>query len=107
MTEKTRITDRDVAREARWLREVGYHFVAMLLEALWRELEDERRERLALDCGAMTEDELKHLLPGNTVRHRDSGETYVVTAVYENRATAVRTVDITKCGDWEVLENAQ
>jgi len=46
-------------------------------------------------------DELK---PGMTVRHKGSSDAYLIHACYGNRATAVRTVDITNPIEWEIIE---
>ena len=47
------------------------------------------------------------LKTGDIVRHKSGGESYVVTAVYgSDRATAVRSVDITHPPEWEVMRLA-
>ena len=39
---------------------------------------------------------------GSIVRHKGSSEAYVVTDCYGDRATAVRTVDITQLNEWMI-----
>lgn len=46
---------------------------------------------------------LGHLKPGDIVRHVAGAESYVVTANYGDRVTAVRSVDITHPNEWQVL----
>ena len=46
-------------------------------------------------------DELK---PGMTVRHKGSSDAYLIHDCYGNRATGVRTIDITNPVEWEIIE---
>lgn len=51
---------------------------------------------------------LEDLQPGDIVRHRVAGDkSYVVTANYGDRITAVHTVDITNPAEWVVLKNSE
>lgn len=45
---------------------------------------------------------IKDVKLGLVVRGRASGEAYIVTANYGDRATAVRTQDITNPDEWEI-----
>lgn len=56
----------------------------------------------------MTEDEFKNLKRGAIVRHESQAryESYVVTANYGKRVTAVRTADMTNPSEWEIVKNA-
>ena len=47
--------------------------------------------------------DLLQLQPGDIVRHKLHVHSFVVSANYGDRATAVQTVDITNCCEWEVL----
>lgn len=47
---------------------------------------------------------IKNLQAGSIVRHKNGSVSYVVTANYGNRATAVRTIDITNPSEWEILK---
>ena len=59
----------------------------------------------------MTEYEFMCLQTGDIVRQKSTGDTledwlknsYVVTANYGGRVTAVRTVDITNPGEWDLI----
>lgn len=42
------------------------------------------------------------VVPGLVILHIGSGETYIVTANYGDRATAVRTQDITNPFEWRI-----
>ena len=42
---------------------------------------------------------------GQVVKNVGSGVSYMVINVYGDRATAVRTADITNASEWEVIEN--
>ena len=49
--------------------------------------------------------QIKDLNRGDIVRHRSRNETsYVVNAVYGERATAITTADMTNPDEWEVME---
>jgi len=48
----------------------------------------------------MTEDEFRNLQPGDIVRNTHSLNSYVVTANYGNRVTAVKTIDLTNPSEW-------
>ncbi len=50
----------------------------------------------------MNSEELKTLKPGTHLRSRATGELYMVTGNYGERATAVATVDITQPVEWEI-----
>jgi len=50
----------------------------------------------------MRKSEMKHLSPGDIVKHAMSLETYVVLANYGDRVTAVKSVDITNSSEWEL-----
>ena len=51
----------------------------------------------------MTEDDLKALEPGDIVaRVIDRTQTYIVTANYGDRITAVRSVDLTNPVEWVI-----
>jgi hypothetical protein len=41
---------------------------------------------------------------GDIIRGKASGDSYVVTAIYGDRATAVRTMDVTNPAEWERVE---
>jgi len=43
------------------------------------------------------------LIAGDCVRHKASGVSYIVTSNYRERVTAVRTVDITRPDEWEIV----
>lgn len=43
------------------------------------------------------------LKTGDIIRSRLTGEGYVVTGQYGDRATAVKTVDVTNPGEWLVM----
>jgi|WetSurMetagenome_2_1015567.scaffolds.fasta_scaffold1234313_2 hypothetical protein len=43
---------------------------------------------------------------GDLVVGRVTGEVYVVMSNYGNRATAVRTIDMTNPNDWELVNKA-
>jgi hypothetical protein len=45
---------------------------------------------------------LKDIRPGMLVRSRYSNETFMVTASYGTRLTAVRTQDVTNPHEWDV-----
>ena len=49
---------------------------------------------------------IKDLNRGDIVRHKSrNGTSYVVNAVYGDRATAVTTADITSPDEWEVMRS--
>lgn len=48
----------------------------------------------------MTKDEMAELQPGDLVRHESGDGSFVVTANYRNRVTAVRTADLTNPAEW-------
>jgi hypothetical protein len=54
----------------------------------------------------MTKDELKNLRYGDLVRSKASGASYIVTANYGGRVTAVRTADLTNPDEWELVQKA-
>jgi len=54
------------------------------------------------DC-EMTKEQMSGLQPGNIVRGKSSGDAYVVTANYGDHVTAVRTVDLTNPGEWDLI----
>jgi len=51
----------------------------------------------------MTKDEFAKLQQGNIVRGKTSAESYIVTANYGNRVTAVRTIDLTNPDEWLLI----
>lgn len=51
----------------------------------------------------MTKDEMQNLKTGDIVKGV-SGHSYVVTANYGDRVTAVLTVDITNPGEWVIVK---
>lgn len=53
----------------------------------------------------MTQEQLNKLDVGDLVRNHD-GETFVVTANYGRRVTAVKTVDISSAIEWEIIRKA-
>ena len=63
----------------------------------------------------MNEMDFLTLNTGDIVKHKLSGDTfedwkknsYVVTANYGGRITAVRTVDITNPGEWDLIAKAE
>jgi hypothetical protein len=54
----------------------------------------------------MTKDEFKNLRYGDIVRSQAGGESYIVTANYGGRVTAVRTADLTNPIEWELVQKA-
>lgn len=48
---------------------------------------------------------VEDLKPGDLIRHRriGDGHTFIVTANYGNRATAVRSVNVTQANEWQVF----
>ena len=50
----------------------------------------------------MTKDELKNLKEGDVIASMFDGKVYMVTGNYGDRATAVRTVDVTNPAEWEL-----
>lgn len=49
-------------------------------------------------------DHISDLQPGMYVRHKNNtGQTFVISANFGDRATAVQTVDITNPSEWEVF----
>ena len=44
---------------------------------------------------------------GSIVKHKDSNASYLITECYGDRATGVRTIDITNTDEWEVLNLKQ
>lgn len=50
---------------------------------------------------------ISELKEGDTIRGRMSGWAYTVHGTYGDRATAVRTVDVTNPSDWEVYRDAE
>jgi hypothetical protein len=55
---------------------------------------------------AMTREEMESLDMGDVVRNTGSAYAYVVTASYGDRATAVRTTDITNPNEWVLVRKA-
>ena len=55
----------------------------------------------------MTEDEMRKLIDGDIVRHRGSGEPYIVTGNFGQTVTAVRQAHITNPDEWEVVVKSQ
>ena len=54
----------------------------------------------------MTKDEFRKLERGDIVRHKVVKQpTYVVTANYNSRVTAARTIDMTNPSEWEKVNN--
>lgn len=51
----------------------------------------------------MTKDQMRNLQPGDTIRGKLSGNSYIVTANYGDRVTAVRTADVTNHEEWDVI----
>lgn len=51
----------------------------------------------------MSREDFKRLDRGAIVRHKSLGDSYVVTANYGDRVTAVRSVDLTNPDEWEVV----
>lgn len=47
---------------------------------------------------------IKDLEVGDIIRSKLTGTAYVVTANYDSRAIAVRTMDVTNPSEWEVLK---
>ena len=54
----------------------------------------------------MKPEDLKQLQPGDIVRGKSSKVSYVVTANYGTRVTAVQTADITNAKEWEIVHKA-
>jgi len=52
----------------------------------------------------MKVEEMKNLKRGDIVKNDGSGNSYVVTANYGDRITAVRTVDITNPSEWQKVK---
>lgn len=50
-------------------------------------------------------DAIAQLKTGDIVRSRLTGEGYIVTGQYGDRATAVRTVDVTSPSEWLVMRS--
>lgn len=55
----------------------------------------------------MTDDQMRRLQPGDVVRGKGRGESYIVTGNYGERVTAVRTADITNPAEWDVIFGPQ
>lgn len=51
----------------------------------------------------MTKAELAALEPGDIIRHKHGAEALVVTANYGDRATAIRTYDVSNPPEWDLL----
>lgn len=51
----------------------------------------------------MTRAEMNGLGPGDTIKHKGFGITFMVAANYGDRVTAVRTCDVTNWEEWEVV----
>jgi len=54
----------------------------------------------------MTGEEFENLQAGDIVRGKFSAESYIVTANFKGRVTAVRTVDLTNPEEWELIQKA-
>lgn len=54
----------------------------------------------------MNQEEFQSLSTGDVVKGLLSGQTYIVTANYGDRVTAVQTVDITHSNEWELVLKA-
>jgi hypothetical protein len=52
---------------------------------------------------SMTNEEFSGLKVGDIVRGKSSGDTFVVTAHYGDRVTAVRTADLTHPSEWDLV----
>lgn len=63
-----------------------------------REFEDSYRRVTGLKA-----EEMRDLKIGDIVKHVSRGDNYVVTGNYGGRVTAVRSVDITNCIEWELV----
>ena len=48
---------------------------------------------------------INSLKNGDVVYNKGSGQVYTVTSSYKNRATAVRSIDITNPNEWELVTN--
>ncbi len=55
----------------------------------------------------MTKKEFESLQPGDIVRGKSSFVSYIVTANYGNRVTAVHTADLTNPPEWDLVEKSQ
>src|SRR5688500_16908165 len=55
----------------------------------------------------MKEEQFMNLNTGDIIKHKSSESTYVVTANYGSRVTAVRTVDLTNPNEWELVLSAK
>jgi len=55
------------------------------------------------ETGRVTKEHMHTLIAGDCVRHKASGVSYIVTANYGERVTAVRTADITHPDEWEIV----
>lgn len=49
---------------------------------------------------------IEDLKPGDIIKGKSSGITYTVIDIYGDRATAVRTADVTNPIEWEVLRDS-
>lgn len=50
-------------------------------------------------------DDIRDLKPGMIIRHIDSSNSYMITVNYGSRATAVRTIDVTNCIEWRIVND--
>jgi hypothetical protein len=55
----------------------------------------------------MTKKEFKRLDVGDVVRSGLLGHTYVVTANYGDRVTAIRTADMTNPTEWDLVSKVE
>lgn len=55
----------------------------------------------------MTSEEFNKLDRGDIVRHHDTSTTFVVTANYGDRVTAVATADMTNAPEWVLVRKSQ
>ncbi len=51
----------------------------------------------------MDEKEFRELAPGDWVKHRGNGISYMVTDNFGGRVTAIRTADLTNVLEWDVV----
>lgn len=52
----------------------------------------------------MTKEEFWNLGPGDIVRGKLSARSYIVTANYHTHVEAVRTVNMTRADEWELIK---
>lgn len=54
----------------------------------------------------MTQEQFNKLDVGDLVKNKLNGETFVVTANYGRRVTAVKTADMSNPTEWEIVRKA-